>query len=351
MLDRRTSGCRDDSGLARGASFTSSLFCSALSAIAGVLLVAVPANADVIRKEDLLRGITMTQAQCAAIPQTVWVGAYGRDLCARYYISAAGGEGRYPVVFLNGDQLGPLDARTLQWKDLSRAEDVDTARLMTAADSFSKMAKTTAIYLARIGVDGSSGDHRSRKTMLELQFVNAALDAIKQRHGFDGFHLAGQSGGSQLLGGLIGLRTDIACAVAGSGQFLALNTHGDPARTYFDAAKLIPAVLQRKSLHLLVITDPADKQVPPRMQTAYVQKLRSAGLAIPQFNVEATDDKHHGVVQYTRLAVSGCVLGKSDTQIGKALQTLVERNIATNAQKRREAQAKAQIDLAQGGSI
>ena len=47
--------------------------------------------------------------------------------------------------------------------------------------------------------------------------MNAALDAIKQRYGFEGFHLAGQSGGSKLVGGLIELRHDIACAVAGSG--------------------------------------------------------------------------------------------------------------------------------------
>src|ERR1700682_306241 len=130
--------------------------------------------------------------------------------------------------------------------------------------------------------------------MLELQFVNAALDAIKQRHGFEGFHLAGQSGGSQLVAGLIGVRKDIACAVAGSGQFLESNMRGDPARTYFNAAKRIPDVPQ--SLRLLVITDPADRQVPAKTQTAYVQKLRNAGHPIPQFMVEGTDDKHHAVV-------------------------------------------------------
>jgi len=49
------------------------------------------------------------------------------------------------------------------------------------------MAKTTAIYLARIGIDGTSGNHVFRKTLLELHLMNAALDAIKQRHGFRGF--------------------------------------------------------------------------------------------------------------------------------------------------------------------
>src|SRR5207302_7978011 len=94
------------------------------------------------------------------------------------------------------------------------------------ADGFSKMAKTTAIYLARIGVEGTSGNHTSRKTLLELHLMNAALDAIKRRYGFEGFHLVGQSGGSKLVGGLIGLRRDIACAVSGSGP---LATPGTPS--------------------------------------------------------------------------------------------------------------------------
>ena len=324
------------------------LFRPTLSAIAvaGALIVAAPANAEILRKDEMLHGVTMSQAQCAAIPQTVWVKAYGRDFCVRYYMSTAGGEGRRPVVFLQGDQFGPLDIKTYNWKDTSGSADVDTADLVSFADSFSKMTKTTAIYLARIGVDGTSGDHRSRKTVLELKLIDAALDAIKQRHGFEGFHIAGQSGGSQILGGLIGLRQDIGCAVAGSGQFLTSNMNGDPSRTYFDSSKYIPDVLRRPSLRLLVVTDPADKQVPAKMQNAYVEKYRKAGRPIPQFNVEATDPKHHGVVQYARLAMAGCVLGKPDTEIDRAIQTLVKRSREFNAQKEREAQAKTSLSAA-----
>jgi hypothetical protein len=68
--------------------------------------------------------------------------------------------------------------------------------------------------------------------------------------------------------------------------------------------------------------------------------MRRAGYPVPQFMVEATDKKHHGVLQYTRLAVAGCALGKSDADIGRAIQTLVKRNFEVSAQKRREAQAR-----------
>jgi len=312
-------------------------------AVAGVLTAAATAEAETLRKDQMLNGVTMTQAQCAAIQQAVWVNAYGHDFCVRYYLSTAGGEGRRPVVFLQGDQFGPLDGKSFTWKDTSGAHDVDTADLMSFADSFSKMAKTTAIYLARIGVDGSSGDHRSRKTLLELRLMDVALEAIKRRHGFEGFHLVGQSGGSQLLAALIGMRQDIACAVAGSGQFLTSNMTGDPGRAYFDSSKYIPEVARRQSVRLMIVTDQTDKQVPAKMQNAYVEKFRKAGRAVPQFNVEATDDKHHGVVQYTRLAAAGCVLGKSDAEIDRAIQTVVKRARDFNAQKEREAQAKTRM--------
>src|SRR5262245_3447588 len=77
--------------------------------IALPLLAATSGAVEIIKKEDLLRGITTTAAQCAEKRHTVWVKAYGRDFCVRYYVSTAGGEGLRPVVFLQGDQLGMLD--------------------------------------------------------------------------------------------------------------------------------------------------------------------------------------------------------------------------------------------------
>src|SRR5205807_7381166 len=115
---------------------------------------------------------------------------------------------------------------------------------------------TTAIYLARIGVDGTSGNHTARKTLLELHLMNAALDALKQRHGFEAFHLVGQSGGSKLTGGLIAIRNDIVCAVPGSGP-LASNKkpvqNPDPGRTFFDASQAIPQISQKRWMRIIVV--------------------------------------------------------------------------------------------------
>jgi hypothetical protein len=314
-------------------------------ALTALLATATAANADTIKKDDMLRGITMTRAQCDTVKDTVWVNVFGRDFCVRYYLSTAGGEGTRPVVFMQGDYFGVIDAKRGTWADPSDAKDIDTDDLMRTADGFSKMTKTTAIYLARIGVDGTSGNHLWRKTLLELQLMNAALDAIKQRYGFEGFHLVGQSGGSKLLGGLIEQRRDIACAISGSGRLDApAGPKGsDPAHTYFDVSSNITPVVQNRALHVMLVTDPADKFVPLAQQAGFVDKMRQAGRPVPEFMVQATDDGHHGVVFYSQLVAAGCILGKTDAEIGIAVSTMVKRNAEYNARRQREIAAKPSI--------
>ncbi len=323
-------------------------------ALTGLLSIVSVARADIIKKADMLHGITIGQAECQAIRDTVWVNVDGRDFCVRYYLSTAGGEGRVPVIFLQGDYLGKLDLKNLTWIGPSETTDIDTENLKRTADGFSKMAKTTAIYLARIGVDGTSGDHRSRKTLLELHLMNAALDAIKQRYNFLGFHLVGQSGGSKLVGGLIALRRDVACAVSGSGPLAAPNGsrndagHGslDPGRTFFDVAQHIAEIAHNGTLRVLVVTDPTDKRVPLAQQVGFVDKMRQAGRSVPEFMVEATDKEHHGVVAYAQLVIAGCVLGKTDAEIASAVSTIIKRNTEYNALRQKEASIQSSIAAA-----
>ena len=316
-------------------------------ALAVTLLAATTARADIIKKDDMLRGIVMTRAQCAAAPQAVWVSAFKQEFCVRYYLSTAGGEGVRPVVFLQGDYLGKMSPKRT-WLDPSDTYDVDSDDLMKTADAFSKMSKTTAIYLARIGVDGTSGNHIYRRSVLELQLMNAALDAIKRRHGFEGFHLAGQSGGSRIAGGLVGLRRDISCLVLGSGHFASApgGKSSDPERSYFDVIQNVPQLAQNRSIRVFLLTDKLDKWVPAKHQTEFGDRLRRAGRQIPQFFVEATDDHHHGVVAYTQLAVAGCVLDRSDEEIARALDTIVKRSTEYNQRRRKEIEAKPSIEAA-----
>src|SRR5258706_1496555 len=216
--------------------------------------------------------------------------------------------------------------------------DVNTDDLMKTADAFSKMAKTTAIYLARMGVDGTSGNHYFRKTLHELHLMSAALDAIKQSYGFEGFHLAGQSGGSTLLTGLATMRRDIACAVSGSGPLGKSYdiSSKDPARTLVNPLGFVPSIAQNRSVRFFMGTDSADRSVPAKQQSPFAEKMHRAGRDIPQDFVTATDDYHHGVVGYTGLVTGGCVLGKSDAEIATAVGTMIKRNAAYNGQRSKE---------------
>jgi hypothetical protein len=311
-----------------------------------------PAGADIIKGEDTLRGITMTRAQCGAIEQAVWLNVYGQEFCVRYYLSTAGGEGPRPVVFWNGDSNGPLDITQdnrsgkitrRAWHDPSRAFDVDTDSLMAMADLFSKMTKTTAIYVGRIGVEGTSGNHLSRKTLLELQLMNAALDAIKQRYGFEGFHLAGQSGGSRLAFGLAAIRHDVGCAVSGSGQLgteKGSGQSGDPGQTFFEIDA--PALAHNHAVRQMMVTDPNDQQAPATTeQNPLALKLKQAGGLVEQFFVQSSAANHHDVTEYTRLVMAGCLLGKPNSDIAQAATTIARRNAEINQSREDKAKAKA----------
>jgi hypothetical protein len=312
-----------------------SCFILAAAAVLG-LLASAPARAEIIPVADMLRGIHVTQTQCAAKRDAVWVTAYGHEFCIRYYLSSAGGEGLQPVVYLAGDQLGLYDPDTRSFKPNPnnppdyRDVDFDTEKAGRWMANFSKSTRAPAIYLARVGVDGSSGFHGIRKTVLELHALNAALDAIKRRHRFTGFHLVGQSGGAKLVGGLLALRTDIACAVPGSGplDLKADSSTLDPGKRYFNASDFAPVIALSSRARILLVTDPADERVVAEQQTGFVRKLRQAGGKAEQFFVRATDPLHHGVTRYATVAAAECIRGASNDEISMKLSDAVARTAA-----------------------
>jgi DNA-binding NarL/FixJ family response regulator len=96
-------------------------------------------------------------------------------------------------------------------------------------------------------------------------------------------------------------------------------------------------------MRVFLITDKMDKRVPAAQQIDFGDRLRRAGRQIPQFFVEATDEHHHGVLAYTELVVAGCVLGRSDEEIARAVATIVKRNAEFNQRRRKEIDANASI--------
>jgi hypothetical protein len=191
------------------------------------------------------------------------------------------------------------------------------------------MAGTTPIYLARPGIDGSSGHHGNRKTLLELAAIDVALEAIKRRHRFVGFHLVGQSGGAALVASLPARRNDIGCAVPGSGP-LSWNDKKsqDPALHYADPSDVVAAIARNRAARILVVTDPADENVLVERQMTFVRKLRQAGGQVDQFFVQATDREHHGVSAYSTLVIAECVRGAPTAAISRKLAAHVQDVLA-----------------------
>jgi hypothetical protein len=95
-----------------------------------------------------------------------------------------------------------------------------------------------------------------------------------------------------------------------------------------------------------VVSDPADKRVPIAQQSGFVDRMRQAGRTVPQFLVEAIDEEHHGVVIYSELVAAGCVLGKTDQEIARAVSTIVKRSAEYNARRQNEAGSRPGIAAA-----
>ncbi len=302
---------------------TAPLLAAGLLALAGV----IPARAHTVTVANMARGVLLTQAQCASLPQAVWLNVMGRDYCIRYYLSVAGGQNAWPAVFLQGDRLGKLHPSGA-WLTGANEKDIDTDDLMRTADAISRQTGTTAIYLGRVGVEGSSGDHRIRHSTLELNVTDAALEEIKRRHGFKGFHLIGQSGGAKLIGALLALRNDIGCAVMGSAGLSEPAQQPRNGLEYFNVADAIPVIVQKRSTRMLVITDPADRLAAAQTQTDFVRRIRQAGGHIEQYLVEATDPQRHGVSGYARAAAADCMRNASPAEIAQNLQQLVQQRFA-----------------------
>lgn len=287
-----------------------------------------------ITVDQTTHGSVVSEAQCAKTPQTVWVSAMGQSLCMRYFLSSVGGTGMTPVVFLQGDLDCKADLKNLTCTFPPGAKGVNTDNLAAYADGISKTDGTTAIYLGRMGRDGSSGYFALRHTELELQITNAALTAIKQRYGYTGYNIYGHSGGAGLVAALVGLRDDINCDVPADG-FLSVGAKntGNASFPKYDPVDEIPKIAQSHS-RLLVVTDPHDQTVTIDQQLPFVEKLEAAHGQVEQFFVDASGGvDHHFTTPYASLVMHDCLLGDSNDQIALDLSKLIEQRLESAAAK------------------
>jgi predicted esterase len=294
-----------------------------------------------------------SQQLCEAAPNRIFIRHSDDTACLAYFATSGQEEKRRAVIFFDGDskpdQYADTAGREQRLKNIQRNLQGLAARL-----------KVRIVRIARLGLDGSSGNHADRRKPKEIHIMNAAVDALKARLGIDDIVLAGQSRGSLIAASLLTLgRKDVTCAVLGSGVFehanyihqavLKGNPHakvkpGTFARHVYDPSIAIGAIAADPKRRIFILGDPQDAQVPFDQQQRFARAIGKAGHHVRLFEIDAYDEKQHGAVKYVMPAAAHCANGADEKQIASIVSRVrqnLARGAAEAAAKAAEAKAKA----------
>ena len=294
--------------------------------------------------DDVLHPKVLTQADCSRKEDAVWVkaewlerGALGASApqsasgCIRYFPSANAQGSATAVFFIHGDVMSfednPGQNREVYEKTSSRQGQI------TQASRIAKEIGLPVIRIGRPGVYGSTGmSHvKDRRMPIEAHLVNAAIDAIKTRYGFERIQLTGLSGGGGLVGATLTLgRADVDCAVAASGALSiksrarALGTReaqrgrdqtGQLLSAVYDPIEHTGGVKADNKRRIFVLGDPMDRSVSFDSQKEFQEKLVAAGIAATLLTAQAKDKMHHRIAPEAQRVASWCKAGMSDADI------------------------------------
>lgn len=277
--------------------------------------------------KDVIDGTKVSREQCAALPKAVFVEAFGDGICIRYYLHGSA-KGKAAVVFFTGDVLGlsKTGQREVEPGYLTQApEFIDIASRV-----WGERLGLPVIYFGRMGMNGSSGWHGDRRTVLEAEVTRKALDAIKAREGVTGFHLAGQSGGAMLVPAIVAARDDVGCAVVASGPLdfraftaaYGITFRSSGKRAHLDPMAEAPQVAARTAsadpTRLFLLTDPADTAVPATFQAPYAAAIEKAGGRATRILTGGRGPEHHALIEKALFVARDCIAGRSDAEIVKA---------------------------------
>jgi pimeloyl-ACP methyl ester carboxylesterase len=270
-----------------------------------------PLNARAV----LTRAVLVSESQCRSLSHALWVRVDGIGYCVRYWISTAGGTKDEAVVFVHGD-LGDSKAPG----NLNRYSAVMTAgRMQRDVQRWSRIYGGPYIAIGRLGAYGSSGDHRKRRSLLEIRVVSAALDELKARHGFRRLHLAGQSGGAHTVAGLAQMRADVGCAVMASGAISVKTRAHDLGRKIdagikaaYDPVDHVKAMQQQEGRRMIVMSDPDDQNASYRSQREFVDRARARNIPILHVSADSGAENFHGLHNESQSMAIDCAKDVAD---------------------------------------
>jgi dienelactone hydrolase len=266
----------------------------------------------------LSHGVVVGESQCKDLRNAVWVRVDGAGYCVRYWMSTAGGSKDEAVVYIHGD-LG--DSKTPGQLNKYSAFMTD-GRMQRDVQRWSRVYGGPYIAIGRPGAFGSSGDHRKRRSLLEIRVTMAALDELKARHGFKRLHLAGQSGGAHTVAGLAQMRTDVGCTIMAAGVISVKTRARDQGRkieagikALYDPLDHVAAMQPQPGRRMIVLSDPDDQIVSFRSQREFADRVRAKGLPILHVSADAGTESFHGLHNESQNMAIDCAKDMDDNAL------------------------------------
>ena len=271
-------------------------------------------------------GVSISEADCRQLTHAVWVSHTEGTECIRYYpsagLEAAGTASPRPkvaVLFFHGDHLAGKTP-------LGDYGKITPQRLLDTVQRNEQQYKVPYILVARPGVYGSSGDHTERRRAKEFRSLNAAVDAIKARHGLEQVVLAGQSGGATAAAAILTLgRQDVKCVAAGSGGYAVKELavvkwqklgvsprRGCDGTGYcdpYDVIEHVDGIAPDPGRQIYLIGDPQDQNTVFPLQRAFFDKVREAGHQVMLMEARGRGPDRHGMAHVTYRVAGACALG------------------------------------------
>lgn len=292
----------------------------------------VPRGRQTFDAREALNGSTSSRRRCTDVPDAYWVPVRGGGACIRTYPAGNPRAGGTMLVYLPGDVLlrGRGGVRLIAGSYARRSP----AEIRQEMAGWSRDGGTPAIFLARPGLYGSSGNHGARRRLDEVRLVDGALDRIKARYRVSRFILAGHSGGGHLVAALLDRRRDIAGAFISSGLVSAAEVMRayqkrrgpdggpveDPAAVYDPIAHV--GGIPKPGPDIFVLSDPGDRVVPFLSQRHYVERLRSAGLHPTHILLRGEGRTRHLLAESLKAGAALYARGEDAAAISAALRAM-----------------------------
>ncbi len=291
--------------------------------------LAVPRAGERFAPYEALHGSLSSAAHCATVPGGLWVEVNGKGDCLRTYAHGLGdGDNPTVLVYFSGDVLLKTKAgvRFISPGYDRRSPDA----IQRDMAHWSDQAGKPAIFLARPGMYGSSGDHNQRRELREVMLMERALDAIKQRHRVATFILAGQSGGGHIAASLLNRRRDVS-AVALSSALLSVREvteYWDRRRTVqsgnihalHDPIDHLGGIRTNPKPLIFVLSDQEDRIVPYASQLTYVRRLQAAGFEPQHVLLSAAGKSRHALARQGQQAAALIARGEPPSAVRAALE-------------------------------